>query len=446
MGDLTPRRLAFKPQPPLPSPRPRTRIGIRDRIRDLIHNERQATQSALPGPRPGQLRAAWTTAPGSRQVATRSASYYWRLGVPRLIGETGSVADRDRLFAAVRAYASDVMGLAPAAITAVTAFEDGNRHGVYRVSYRDASDVARDVVVRVSYSGDTSELAQAEREAAVLKSVGGVAAPELYDFRRTSDWFNAPAMCIQFLPGRQQDLQTVGSTQIEQLGALVAWVHARPLDALAGLDSSPTPASSPSPSSRPPTTIATYAEDRLQAILSTLTWARDPLPRTLQDRLRRAADSLTASFAAVRASSDSFDSGEPLSLLHGDIAPGNVLWSPEPCLIDWEYARLGDPADEMAYTFDQNALTSSQRQAFRDGYRQGIDNTARPQLTRIIERVEWWEPVTLLGSALWWVERWVRRTELDAEGGADPEVPRDPDYYFERVISRVDRLESCRPR
>jgi aminoglycoside phosphotransferase (APT) family kinase protein len=332
---------------------------------------------------------------------------------------------KDRL-AAIRAYASDAMGCPSEAITAVAPFEDGNRHAVHRVSYRDASHATRDVVVRVSYGGDASDLAQAEREAAVLENVGGVAAPELYDFRRTSDWFDTPAMCMRLLPGRQQDLQTVGWTEIEQLASLVAWVHERPIDGLGE-------------SMGTTTTVASYADDRLRTILSTLAWARDPLPKTLQNRLRRAADSLAESFEASQ-DSDSFSSGETLSLLHGDIGPGNVLWSPSPCLIDWEYTRLGDPADEMAYTFDQNTLTPSQRRAFWDGYQQGIDSRSR--LTHIIERVDWWEPVTLLGSALWWAERWVRRTELDTVGKADPEVPRKPDYYFDHVISRIDRLET----
>jgi aminoglycoside phosphotransferase (APT) family kinase protein len=334
-------------------------------------------------------------------------------------------SNEDR-FAAVRAYASDAMGCPSDAITAVVRFEGGNRHAVHRVSYRDASGAARDVVVRVSYGGDASDLAQAEREAAVLENVGAVAAPELFDFRRTSDWFDTPAMCMQFVPGCQQDLRAMGSTDIEQLASLVSWVHEVPIDRLG--DSLGTP-----------TTIASYAGDRLRTILSTLAWARDPLPETLQTRLRRAADSLAGSFEAAQ-DSDGFHSGETLSLLHGDLGPGNVLWNPSPCLIDWEYTRLGDPADEMAYTFDQNALTPSQRQAFWDGYQQGIGSRSR--LTHIIQRVDWWEPVTLLGSALWWVERWVRRTELDIEGKAGPDVPREPDYYFDHVVSRIDRLET----
>lgn len=326
----------------------------------------------------------------------------------------------------IRAYVSDAMGCPSEAITAVAPFEDGNCHAVHRVSYRDASDATRDVVVRVSYGGDASDLAQAEREAAVLANVGGVAAPELYDFRGTSEWFDTPAMCMQFLPGRQQDLRSAGLTDIGQLASLVAWVHECPIDGLGE-------------SMRTTATFASYAGDRLRAILSALAWAREPLPDTLRDRLRRAAGSLAESFEASRYS-DGFDSGDTLSLLHGDIGPGNVMWNRSPCLIDWEFTRPGDPAEEMAYIFDQNALTPSQRRAFWAGYQQGLGSSSR--LSRIMERAGWWEPVTLLGSVLWWVERWVRRTELDTEGKASPGVPREPDYYFDHVISRIDRLET----
>ena len=36
----------------------------------------------------------------------------------------------------------------------------------------------------------------------------------------------------------------------------------------------------------------------------------------------------------------------------------------------------------------------------------------------------------------------MRRTKLDTDGTPDPEVQREPDYYFDHVISRIDRLET----
>jgi thiamine kinase-like enzyme len=151
-----------------------------------------------------------------------------------------------------------------------------------------------------------------------------------------------------------------------------------------------------------------------------------------------AADSLATGLETLHGA-QSFRTGEPLALLHGDIGPGNVLWGPDPALIDWEYTRLGDPADEIAYLFDQNGLTEPQRQAFWDGYQRSL--STHVWLASVIDRVGWWEPVTLLGSALWWVERWVRRTEGDTVGAIDPAAPREPGYYLDQVVRRLVRLE-----
>ncbi len=301
----------------------------------------------------------------------------------------------------MRAYVSAAMGVGSEVIKGVTPIEGGNRHWVYRLSLGE-----RDVVARVSYGGDASEVAHAEHEAAVLAVVGGVAGPELYDFRVRSPWFDTPAMCMQFVPGRQAELATCGLPRIRELGGLVAWVHGRPVSGLGEASS-----------------VAVYADERLRGISAKLAWVRDPLPRALQERLRRAAGSVGEA---------RFDAGGGLSLLHGDIGPGNVLWGGGPFLIDWEYARLGDPADEVAYAFDQNGLAPEQREAFWDGYGEAAGGGVR----RLVERAAWWEPVTLLGSTLWWVERWVRRTEQPG----DPGVPREAEFYLGHVCRRLDRL------
>ena len=331
----------------------------------------------------------------------------------------------EELPTAVGDYAAEAVGCSVERITAVTRCDEGNRHDVHKVSYRDPAGATRDVVVRVSYGGDAADCAQAEREAAVLATVGGVAGPMLYDFRRTSRWFDTPAMCMEFLPGGARDLSSASLDDIGRLASVVAWVHQRPADDLVG------PLSGTGD-------VASYAHGRLQSIKSTLTWARDPLPAALRARLQHAADSLATGWEAWQ-QAPSFSTNESLALLHGDIAPGNVLWGPDPALIDWEYTRLGDPADEIAYLFDQNALGESRRRAFWDGYRHGMSSPSR--LADVLDRVEWWEPVTLLGSALWWAERWVRRTECDAVGAVDPAVPREPAYYLDNVTRRVARLE-----
>lgn len=327
--------------------------------------------------------------------------------------------------AVIREYAAEVVGCTPDRVTTVSRFEDGNRHDVYKVTCLGADGAAEDLVVRVSLGDDPAERSQAEREARVLEKVGGVAAPRLRDFRLTSPWFATPVLSMSFVPGHQLELSTATSAEIEQLGSVVARVHGQPVDAL-------------TQSLSEIGTIVSYADGRLQSILTGLRWVRDPLPAPLRDRLRDAADSIGTGWETRRAA-ESFTTGETLALLHGDIALGNIPWDPDPVFIDWEYARLGDPSDEIAYLFDQNGLAVPQREAFWRGYQARISSEVR--LAHVIERVSWWEPLTLLGSALWWVERWVRRTEADAATTDDPAVPRDAGYYFDQVLLRKDRLE-----
>src|SRR4051812_4866052 len=165
---------------------------------------------------------------------------------------------------AIGAYVSAVVGCSPDRITAVSRFPDGNRHAVHRVSYLGAGDAAQDVVVRVSFAGAPADRAQAEREASVLEWAGGLAAPRLYDFRATSPWFDTPVMCMEFVPGPQQDLGSAAPEELERLGSVVAALHGR-----SGRDA-------------PCGDIAAYAQDRLESIRSGLVWVRAPLPAQIR--------------------------------------------------------------------------------------------------------------------------------------------------------------------
>lgn len=332
--------------------------------------------------------------------------------------ETSRLAD-------VRDYVADVVGCGPDRVGTVSRFEDGNRHDVYKASYLDPAGTATALVVRVSLGDDRHEREQAEREAMVLRRLAGAGAPQLFDLRLSSPWFATPVLSMQFVPGRSLDLRSATSADIERLGSVVASVHAQPVEDLADRFAATG-------------TILSYAEGRLQHILHGLPWARAPLPVPLRDGLRRAADVIQSDWKGRR-DAESFRTDEKLALLHGDIALGNVLWGPNPVLIDWEYARLGDPSDEIAYLFDQNGLAAAQREAFWRGYRAHAGRDM--SLADTMERVNWWEPLTLLGSTLWWVERCVRRTEAP-DAGTDPAVRKDPGYYLEQALSRLERLET----
>lgn len=326
---------------------------------------------------------------------------------------------------AVRDYVADVVGCRRDQVGTVIRFEDGNRHDVYMVSHLDAAETAAGLVVRVSLGDDRDERERAEREAMVLQSLRGDGAPQLFDVRLSSPWFETPVLSMQFVPGHSLKLASATSADIERLGSLVASVHGQSVDDLADCFADAG-------------TILSYADGRLQHILHGLPWARAPLPVLLRDGLQRAADVIKSDWNDRR-DAENFRTGEKLALLHGDIALGNVLWGPDPVLIDWEYARLGDPADEIAYLFDQNGLATAQREVFWRGYRAQVGSDA--SLADTMARANWWEPLTLLGSTLWWAERFIRRTEAQDAGTSDAAVPRAPDFYLERATSRFGRLE-----
>ena len=327
----------------------------------------------------------------------------------------------------VRRYASDVVGdCALEQITSVVRFEAGDRHEVYRVSYFDDVGATKDLVVRVSTSDEVAECAQAEREAAVLTKLQGNGAPRLYDFRNDRRWFDTPAMCMQFIAGEHRELLSAPPGDLERLGAVVASVHNLPVNDLA--DRFPGP-----------NTATAYVDEWIELIASYLPKLREPLSRAVGSRVERARSFVNASLECGP-SSGSGSSEDGLVLLHGDIGPGNILWSERPVFIDWEYARLGDPSDEVAYIFGQHGLASSQRDAFWSGYRRA---TTLLEFERIVERVRWWEPVTLFGSALWWLERWSRRADADAVGDLDPSAAKPQTYYLDHVIRRLDRFDAA---
>lgn len=326
----------------------------------------------------------------------------------------------------IRDYACEVVGWAADGVTSVARFEAGNRHAVYRVSHRETDGDTKDVVVRVSIGGDPAERAQAQLEATVLDHLQGVGAPRLYDFRNESKWFETPAMCMQFVGGRQRDLSSAALDDLEHLGAVVASVHNLPVDDL--LEWFPGV-----------TTLRGYVGERLELHAAYVPRLRHPLPSAMRARVDRASSSVAASVEWARRAA-SFRADDRLVLLHGDVATSNVLWSPSPVLIDWEYARLGDPADEIAYVFGQHGLTASRRAAFWAGYRRA---TALARPADLVERAAWWEPVLLLGSALWWLERWSRRAHADAVGGIDPSAPKPQSYYLDHATRRLDRFDAA---
>jgi aminoglycoside phosphotransferase (APT) family kinase protein len=308
-------------------------------------------------------------------------------------------------------------------ITSVSGLDTGENHAVYKVSYLVAEEDEKCVVVRLAISERGRDRATAEREAAVLSKVQGVAGPLLYDFRAESPWFDVPTMCMQFVDGDQRPPADIDDA--EQLGRIVGWLHGLPTDEFTGW-------------SHHAGTAAAYLGSTVAELDARLALLRDPLPRSLQQRFRQALSLVKESLQTARCKA-AFDTDDSLVLLHGDVAGGNIMWAPAPLLIDWEYARIGDAADEVAYIFDQNSFTELQRTTFWHGYADGFGDPSREH---VAERVRYWEPLTLLGSATFWGQLWSRRADDDANGDKSASAPRAQEYYRAQTIQRLDRLDA----
>ncbi len=85
--------------------------------------------------------------------------------------------------------------------------------------------------------------------------------------------------------------------------------------------------------------------------------------------------------------------------LHGDLSVGNILWAENSVnLIDWEYSRIGDPAEELAYLITEQPVDQSRINALKEHY--GDEGGAIGAWSR----VPLYAAFTALDSALWWAD------------------------------------------
>ena len=179
--------------------------------------------------------------------------------------------------ARVRAYVCDAVDdCAPDRITKVTRFTSGERHDVFRVSYDGAGPEPNDVVVRIARSEEARDPDRAQREAMVLRRVQRKAGPRLHDYRRSSEWFDAPTTCTEFVPGEQRELATSSAADLRRLGSVVAWIHTQPVGGFVPLF----------PETPEPTA---YLAARIHGIdVRMSAYLRDPLPLDIRRRIERA--------------------------------------------------------------------------------------------------------------------------------------------------------------
>jgi aminoglycoside phosphotransferase (APT) family kinase protein len=175
------------------------------------------------------------------------------------------------------------------------------------------------------------------------------AVPRWYD--RTGEHFGTKCLVVEHFPGRSlQDAlrDTDGDPRLAELYLdVLACVHRAPLDALP-------------PALAPPADWDAYVDGVLDGYAQVERELSDsnPVLRYVSAKLRAERP------PAV-----------PFALVHGDCQPSNVLVTPagEHVVIDWEFARVGDPREDLGYYTQipmQPNLYHRDPKAFLSGYRE----------------------------------------------------------------------------
>ncbi len=199
------------------------------------------------------------------------------------------------------------------------------------------------------------------REAAALRRLGPLGlAPRLLAARPGE-------IVCELLPGESRLLGGIDDRDARSLGRMLRRVHESRRTATGGLARWPSRVRS----------LGTYRRARIRDLLG----AGGP------------DGALVAGVvAALPAPVPAAGGPAPFRLLHGDLAGANILWGPGPRLVDWEFWRMGDPAEDLAYLAEINLLPDGMLAAVLAGYGDAA----------MTARVESWRPICLLDAALWY--------------------------------------------
>jgi len=226
--------------------------------------------------------------------------------------------------------------------------------------------------------GDPVALA---REARGARIAGPPLAPRVITARRG-------VIDYAWVAGQPRPLGHLAAEAAHALGRLLAHVHARRTTASGGLPGWPSRARD----------LRAYARGRM----------RDALARTATRAERDLVNHVARRLLMTCPADGAF------SFLHGDLVAGNILWpGPSPVLVDWEFWRMGDPAEDLAYAVAMNDMAAAAAVAVHAGYGSPAG---------LIARARAWEPMVLADAALWirahgeagWARRLLARAEAAA--------------------------------
>ncbi len=269
----------------------------------------------------------------------------------------------------------------------------GLRHYVLRI---DGPFESLPLIVRVNAISSEYERAKTNREYRALSTLDGRHAPVLYDFDDSGQLFSEPGLCLAFVDGEIFEVRDLPTEALRAFGRGIADLHGTALD----------------PGTREVLRTGEY-RDYAGHFSQVANWIFSTMREIEADH---GSEQLVAEFSkavgqarmAVPSSIEhpAFQADEALGLLHGDLVSANVVWQSVDRfkLIDWEDVRLGDPAEDIAYSFSENMIGDELRAAFWRGYG---DHTSL-DLGALQHRAELWRPLVIFSSGLWWLERYCR--------------------------------------
>jgi len=272
---------------------------------------------------------------------------------------------------------------------------------VVRLEHEDAS---QDVVVRIYREYEHDAVEAVRREFAVLTAVSsaGVLAPRPILADPNGDITGEPLIVMSFIPGAPLPPGPSGDLWTQQMADGLVGVHATPLGRL--------PAEfrrGEAPSERVARMIARPPE------------VPDEFWERVVAVLLRATASVTANAP---------------TLIHGDYWFGNTIWQDGRLtgIIDWDGARIADPALDVAIARNDIVVFSGPRMAdvFLERYER-----ARGHLRSLV----FWDLVACLGP-IKWLPHWVEGYQ---ELGVDlplREARARLESWVENALARLDRV------
>jgi aminoglycoside phosphotransferase (APT) family kinase protein len=243
-------------------------------------------------------------------------------------------------------------------VVGVRALHAGDGPWLLRVQ---SSRRSLDVVLRAPTPRIDGDMIATNVAALLMAERHSLPAPRLLGADLGGQIAGVPASVETVVPGSSAWPARVGVDRLRAAGAAIARLHRIPL-----------PPSAHLPARARPIAVDNFARERRLGSMPTT-------------RLLARADAL---IRAVRATPG------PTVFLHGDVWPGNMMWSGPDCraLIDWKTAGVGDPGVDLGELRKQVAFANGE-----DAPRYVLEGWERASGTRAAD-VAYWDAVAALNT------------------------------------------------